>query len=449
MAGEGEESMMMAESVEETTITSCSFEWDDTTQLYYHASSGFYHDPHAGWYYSTRDGLYYAFRNGNYELMESTDSRCGDFEACPSVTDEPDITTSVMMDEKQYNAENLNCDGFDNPVQPPSEWLEETLINLYLSGYSNSENNIHTTSEGNELLHDNGENKDLLGSQNVHAMSPVIPACHVNLESEYVQEQKQDHHGDEIIVAGDNATEEETWQAQYGQSMQFDDTINIPVIDLWDWSMVVECGKGVSRLVGRLVKRSAKLHQSLPSGGSLLRTAAIHEVHLNLVRVATGKVYKLRTPSVKYLETLLTYDAADPTKDWGFPNLSTYIQRHTSDTTNIPKSRNSSGSACPLTRKDDDTKYIDRAAQRRALHGGFGVGPGQKLLNKEEEEMVLSEAEAAIMSFGPGSYSRRILESMGWKEGDALGKTNQGMLEPLQAIGNKGNAGLGWNKSMY
>lgn len=33
-------------------------------------------------------------------------------------------------------------------------------------------------------------------------MSPVIPACHVNLESEYVQEQKQDHHGDEIIVAG-------------------------------------------------------------------------------------------------------------------------------------------------------------------------------------------------------------------------------------------------------
>lgn len=66
--------------------------------------------------------------------------------------------------------------------------------------------------------------------------------------------------------------------------------------------------------------------------------------------------------------------------------------------------------------QDDDTKYIDRAAQRRALHGGFGVGPGQKLLNEEEEEMVLSEAEAAIMSFGPGSYSRRILESMGWKE---------------------------------
>lgn len=90
------------------------------------------------------------------------------------------------------------------------------------------------------------------------------------------------------IFQADNATEEETWQAQYGQSMQFDDTINIPVIDLWDWSMVVECGKGVSRLVGRLVKRSAKLHQSLPSGGSLLRTAAIHEVHLNLVRVATG-----------------------------------------------------------------------------------------------------------------------------------------------------------------
>lgn len=375
----------------------------------------------------------------------------GDFEACPSVTDKPDPTAAAAVDGKQRNTENLNCDGSENPLQPPSEWLEETLINLYLAGYSNSENNIDTTSEGNELssTHDKGEIKDLFGSQNVHAISQVIPACHVNLEPEYVQEQKQDRHGDEIIIAGDSATEEETWQAQYGQSMQFDEAINFPVIDLWDWSMVVECGKEqVSRLVGRLVRRSAKLHQSLPSGGSLLRTAAIHEVHINLVRVATGKVYKLRTPSVKYLETLLTYDAANPTKDWGFPSLSTHIQRHTSDTTNIPKSGSSSGSACQLTRKDDDTKYTDRAAQRRALHGGFGIGPGQKLLNYEEEEMLLSEAEAAIMSFGPGSYSWRILESMGWKEGDALGKTNQGMLKPLQAIGNKGNAGLGWNKSM-
>lgn len=68
--------------------------------------------------------------------------------------------------------------------------------------------------------------------------------------------------------------------------------------------------------------------------------------------------------------------------------------------------------------------YRDRAAERRTLHGGFGVGPGQKNLvvgdampsspvSVSTEEAA---AEALNMSFGAGSYARRILESMGWKE---------------------------------
>ena len=48
-------------------------------------------------------------------------------------------------------------------------------------------------------------------------------------------------------------------------------------------------GKGeVARLVGRLVRWSAKLHPSMPSGGGLLKTAPMCEVHLDLVRVITG-----------------------------------------------------------------------------------------------------------------------------------------------------------------
>ena len=66
----------------------------------------------------------------------------------------------------------------------------------------------------------------------------------------------------------------------------------IPVVDLWDWAMVKgprKDGKGqVARLIGRLVKRSAKVHPSMPSGGGLLKTAPICEVHLDLVRVRTG-----------------------------------------------------------------------------------------------------------------------------------------------------------------
>lgn len=31
-------------------------------------------------------------------------------------------------------------------------------------------------------------------------------------------------------------------------------------------------------------------------------------------------------------------------------------------------------------------------------------------------------------------------------QGTALGNNREGLIEPLQAVGNKGNAGLGWNQ---
>lgn len=69
--------------------------------------------------------------------------------------------------------------------------------------------------------------------------------------------------------------------------------------------------------------------------------------------------------------------------------------------------------------------YRDRAAERRALHGGFGVGPGQKKSAVGIDSEALSPvsdcpeeaaAESLNMSFGAGSYARRLLENMGWKE---------------------------------
>lgn len=36
----------------------------------------------------------------------------------------------------------------------------------------------------------------------------------------------------------------------------------------------------------------------------------------------TGRIYRLKIPSLQYLASLLVYDASNPTKDWGFPQLS-------------------------------------------------------------------------------------------------------------------------------
>lgn len=81
------------------------------------------------------------------------------------------------------------------------------------------------------------------------------------------------------------------------------------------------------------------------------------------------------------------------------------------------------------------------------------MGPGQKNLEGDETNgpsvsVCLSTEEAAAealtMSFGAGSYARRMLENMGWKEGEGLGSSTKGLVEPLRAVGNKGSAGLGW-----
>lgn len=92
------------------------------------------------------------------------------------------------------------------------------------------------------------------------------------------------------------SSEEERWLAQYGQVIESPEKTlpEIPSVELWDWKIVCETKEAfadndqVARLVGRLVRRSANLHPSVASGGTLLKTAPICEAQLHLVRVRTG-----------------------------------------------------------------------------------------------------------------------------------------------------------------
>ncbi|KAF6136975.1 hypothetical protein GIB67_030739 [Kingdonia uniflora] len=266
--------------------------------------------------------------------------------------------------------------------------------------------------------------------------------------------------------------DEENWLSQYGQVQSEDDgAVAFRSVDLWDWAMVTETIKRnkrgkkkklkIDRLVGRLVRPSTTLHPSMPSGGCILKTTAIREVHLSLVRVSSGQVYRLKSPSLKYLDSISIYDASDPTKDWGFPHLAVdeqnlHLSKYPCGTLDGISAREVL-SVLPdqlrISEKHKIRGYRDRAAERRAFHGGFGVGPGQK--NSADDVETTSSvsystdkaaAEALNMSFGAGSYARRMLENMGWKEGEALGSCTKGLVEPLNAVSNKGFAGLGWEQ---
>lgn len=88
-------------------------------------------------------------------------------------------------------------------------------------------------------------------------------------------------------------------------------------------------------------------------------------------------------------------------------------------------------------------RYRDRAAERRTLHKGIGIGPGQKYVS--ERELEKQEADAATQMpavlaktavarpIGRDNVGKRMLEGMGWKE---VSKTCFSSLTLVSAICN-------------
>ncbi|KAM3247014.1 hypothetical protein P3L10_008781 [Capsicum annuum] len=485
MAGSGTEKEEELELELELHDSQDQFVWDETSHLYYHARTGFYHDPQAGWYYSCNDGLYYKFESDTYVPIESSKDGYGEMNSCESIAptgcnkDEVDADINMLGENvsqaveplstefSEEHLEDTSCKLPENPP-PPSEWLEDTLIELYLANYTTqaAKSDLTVAPEINDTDH-------------THSSAAGNDSTYELEEGEWIPDDWTDS-ADPVADVMDEGIclEEENWLAQYGQvERPVDDSLShIQAVDLWDWSMVKKIRKGrkrrVTRLVGRLVKPTAKLHPSMPSSGHLLKTAPVCEVHLDLVRVTSGQVYRLRNPSTKYLASLSNYDSSDPTKNWRFPQMSInkeiqtcspVAERSKPISTTLPvEEAVSLPSEISVPDRDRDCLYRDRAAERRALHGGFGVGPGQKVSPNSDDSVPLEASagpeealsESLNNSFGAGSYARRMLKNMGWKEGEALGCSNKGLIEPLQATGNKGSAGLGWNderrkQSMY
>ncbi|KAH1254977.1 SURP and G-patch domain-containing protein 1-like protein [Glycine max] len=476
-----------------------SFVWDENSQLYFHASSGFYHDPNAGWYYSNKDGAYYKFEDGNYVLLGTKEDDNVEMYQCKETTkenpqqiydgnnneDHPSFLESkfetnqqigTLADEAPADTPNsVSSPTCEDPPPPPSECEADAVTvpfetdDRYNSLAADAYSKTYEV-EGEWILEPGDENGLADNRSTVDEGIPYSNTYELE-EGEWIPDM-EDEYGiaDRSTIDEAISLDEEKWRAQYGQVTESgkDLVSEVPIVDLWDWEMVTGSkrdGKDkMARLVGRLVKPSAKQHPSIPFSGGKLRSAPICEAHLDLVRVKTGQLYRLRNPSAKYVASLSTYDSSNPTEHWDFPQLSPNrkIKRHS-------KSSESSASALDETPIEKDLsalpsqlsaskkikhQYRDRAAERRILHGGFGMGPGQKNLSDiyntpsspVDDCPQEATAEALEMSFGAGSYARKLLKSMGWKEGEGLGSSTKGLVEPIQPVGNVGTSGLGWSR---
>nr|BAF57626.1 RNA binding motif protein [Dugesia japonica] len=104
----------------------------------------------------------------------------------------------------------------------------------------------------------------------------------------------------------------------------------------------------------------------------------------------------------------------------------------------IPDNLSSSAMSIPMK----SIKYRDRAKERREKFG-IPSPPTKRKYESDLPEIPLPEAPAVPAVAQPEVKVSRMMEKMGWTQGQGLGKSNQGRTEIVQAEFHTSGAGIG------
>ncbi|XP_016972067.1 RNA-binding protein 5-B [Drosophila rhopaloa] len=102
---------------------------------------------------------------------------------------------------------------------------------------------------------------------------------------------------------------------------------------------------------------------------------------------------------------------------------------------------------------DEALSYRDRAKERRLKYGESDPPPPNRSRERFEQEIKTlqtrqkeSSGATPAMPISSSNVGSRLLQKMGWSEGQGLGRKNQGRTQIIEAEGRTNNVGLG-NKS--
>lgn len=95
--------------------------------------------------------------------------------------------------------------------------------------------------------------------------------------------------------------------------------------------------------------------------------------------------------------------------------------------------------------------YRDRAKERRQKYGEDDPPPVNKTRERFERELERQQAayKPPPAPIGENNVGNRLLQKMGWTEGQGLGRSNQGRTDIIQAEQRNSTAGLGSKQSSF
>jgi pSer/pThr/pTyr-binding forkhead associated (FHA) protein len=87
--------------------------------------------------------------------------------------------------------------------------------------------------------------------------------------------------------------------------------------------------------------------------------------------------------------------------------------------------------------------YVDRAQARRKQQTEHSPSPVNRSYDMEIDSYTPPQASLINERIGAENIGNRLLQKMGWKEGQGLGSSGSGIIDPIQAQFREGRAGLG------
>ncbi|XP_075430244.1 RNA-binding protein 5 isoform X2 [Ascaphus truei] len=100
-----------------------------------------------------------------------------------------------------------------------------------------------------------------------------------------------------------------------------------------------------------------------------------------------------------------------------------------------------------LEQRERESKYRDRAAERREKYGI--PEPPEPKRKKQFDPTVVNYEQPTKDGLDNSNIGNKMLQAMGWKEGSGLGRKSQGITAPIQAQVRARGAGLGAKGSSY